>query len=278
MDEIPRPLRRWPAVLAAALLALAACPAVLAAWGSGTRVLVLGVDRRPGDVGRADTLLVVSPRPLGPGLVLLSIPRDTRVDIPGHGPGKINAAYALGGPVLARRAAEGLLGVRLHRVAVLDFAAVRAVVDALGCVTVDVDRTMRYRDPYQDLEIRLDPGRRCLDGEQALGYVRFRGDPEGDIARVARQRAFLRALVRQALSPRSWPRLPAAWSALRAHLEGDLTAADLLRLGAAGAAALVRGTAEATVPGRSRRIGGLSYWVADPAALAAEVERLLGRP
>lgn len=270
--------RRGAGRLLALVLILCLTPIGFAATAFGTRVLVLGVDARPGDPGRADVLLLLSPQPRRGGLVMLSIARDTRAQLPGHGRGKINAAFAHGGAPLTRRAVERLTGLAIPHVLVVDFRAVEAVVDALGCVPVHVDRPMHYVDPYQDLRIHLEPGPRCLRGEEALGYVRFRAEPLGDIARVRRQRAFLRALIRQALRPASWPRWPRVWRALAVHARGDLGPLDLARVAGACALAALLGTREETLPGRPATLGGVSYWLPDPQGVRAVVRDLFGGP
>ena len=273
----PQPARRrslWSRALLVVGIALALL-ITLVATAVGRPVLILGVDRRPGDVGRSDVLLLASPR-VTAGLRLLSIPRDTRVELPGRGTAKINAAYAYGGADLTRQTVSSLLEIPIEGYVVLDFEAVRAVVDALGGITVEVDKRMRYSDPYQDLVIDLEPGRQRLSGEQALGFVRYRSDARGDLARVERQRAFIGALVAELGKPSTWPRLPAAYHALRAHIETNLNDIELLRFGLACALTAQRGVAGETLPGRSATRGGASYWLHDPDATPAAVHQLLG--
>src|SRR5690606_32900071 len=175
--------RRRVRRLRAAFLVVLALVGLAVGWVAGTSgqaVLVLGVDRREGDRGRSDTMLLVVPRAFG-GLKLLSIPRDTRVELPGRGPGKINAAYAYDGPQASAEAVARLLDIPAPTPVVVDFQAAAAVVDAMGGITLTVERPMRYRDPYQDLVIDLEPGTQRLDGDRALGFVRFRSDAQGDI-------------------------------------------------------------------------------------------------
>ena len=101
-----------------------------------TNLLLIGADAGPGTgregPGRADALLLVRTDPGAHRIALLSIPRDLRVEIPGHGPDKINAAYALGGPALAIRVVESLTGLSVNHVVVVDFGSFPKVIDALG--------------------------------------------------------------------------------------------------------------------------------------------------
>ena len=129
--------RRRVRRLRAAFLVVLALVVLAVGWvagASGQAVLVLGVDRREGDRGRSDTMLLVVPRAFG-GLKLLSIPRDTRVELPGRGPGKINAAYAYDGPQASAEAVARLLDIPAPTPVVVDFQAAAAVVDAMGGIT-----------------------------------------------------------------------------------------------------------------------------------------------
>jgi len=259
------------------LLALLVTVTGFAAGWSGRAVLVLGVDRREGDRGRSDTMLLVVPRVFGGGLKLLSIPRDTRVELPGRGTAKINAAYAFDGPEASAQAVARLLDIPVPTTVVVDFTAVAAVVDAMGGVTLTIERPMRYRDPYQDLVIDLDAGTRRLDGEEALGYVRFRSDAQGDIGRTARQRVFVQAVLSQLLAPGGWRHLPAVYGAIRAHAETEMGPAALLGFGLSTALSALWGVEEAVVPGRTATVDGASYWLHDPEETAALVDRWFGR-
>ena len=128
---------------------------------------------------------------------MLSIPRDSRVKIDGHGWDKINHAYAYGGSKLSKSVVEKLLGIPIEYTVVMNFQGFVRMIDALGGVTIDVEKRMYYSDPYDDdrgLYIDLHPGVQKLNGKAAIEYVRYR-DEEGDIGRVARQQKFLTALL-----------------------------------------------------------------------------------
>jgi len=117
---------------------------------------------------------------------LLSVPRDTRVKIPGHGWDKINHAYANGGSQLSQKAVENLLGIPIDYYVTIDFAGFYKIVDAVGGVDVDVEKRMYYEDPYDELVIDIQPGMQHMNGKTAIQYVRYR-DSEGDIGRIERQ-------------------------------------------------------------------------------------------
>lgn len=173
--------------------------------------------------GLADTILLVRLDPQANRVVVLSIPRDTWVHLPGYGWHKVNAASPLGGPELMKEAVAQITGVRPERYVVVSLEALRALVDALGGVRVCVERPMRYRDTAAGLSIDLEPGCRVLKGEEAEGYLRFRKDALGDIGRIQRQQAFFHALKEQLLTPSGLLRLPRAVAAVEPYVETDLT-------------------------------------------------------
>lgn len=173
--------------------------------------------------GLADTILLVRLDPGANRVVVLSIPRDVWVNLPGHGWHKVNAASPLGGPDLMKEAVARITGVRADRYVVVSTEALRRGVDALGGVRVCVEKPMRYRDAAAGLEIDLEPGCQVLDGKKAEGYLRFRKDALGDIGRIQRQQTFFHALKEQALSPFGLLRLPRAVAAVEPYFRTDLS-------------------------------------------------------
>jgi LCP family protein required for cell wall assembly len=147
---------------------------------------------------RSDTILLLHVPANGGPTVLISIPRDSYVAIPGHSKNKINAAFSFGGPQLLARTVEGATGVQIDDYVEIGFGGFASVVDAVGGVTVCPTRS--YDDPKAKLKI----GKGCqpVDGTTALAYARARySDPRGDLGRVDRQREVLAAIVKKALSP-----------------------------------------------------------------------------
>ena len=158
------------------------------ASGDKTVVMLMGVDEREGDVGRSDTLMIATLDPKKKKAAILSIPRDTRVKIQGHGFDKINAAYAYGGHKLTQNTVENLLGVEMEHYVLINVNAFTKIIDAIGGVDINVEKRMYYEDPWDDnggLVINLYPGQQHMDGKTAITYVRYR-DEEGDIGRIAR--------------------------------------------------------------------------------------------
>ncbi len=179
--------------------------------GSGRNVLLVGSDSREGlsaaernrlgtgsDTGgaRTDSILVLHTGDDQP--TLLSIPRDSYVEIPGHGMNKINAAFSLGGPKLLAQTIEASTGLTIDGYMEIGFGGFAQVVDAVDGVHICVKNDMD--DPKA--HINLKKGCQTLDGKNALGYVRARySDPEGDLGRAARQRQFLGALMGKIATP-----------------------------------------------------------------------------
>jgi LCP family protein required for cell wall assembly len=144
---------------------------------------------------RSDVMMVVTIADDGKSASVISIPRDSWVNIPGHGMNKINAAFSFGGPPLAIQTIEQMTRVRIDHFAVIDFAGFQQMTDAAGGIDVNVG-TQSERDG-----VVVPAGPQHLDGAQALVYVRERKSlPGGDFDRVRREQNALRALVSSALS------------------------------------------------------------------------------
>lgn len=147
----------------------------------------------PGDVRggqRSDMIMLLRIDVGYTRATVVSIPRDSWVEVPGHGMAKVNASYASGGPPLLVRTVEGLTGIRVEHFAVIDFVGFQALTDSVGGIDVNVAAPTTFGT------LSLHAGRNHLDGAQALGYVRQRtGLPRGDLDRVQRHQNALRALL-----------------------------------------------------------------------------------
>jgi LCP family protein required for cell wall assembly len=154
---------------------------------------------------------------------VLSIPRDVFVRIPGYGWHLINQANKFGGPDLARQVVSNLTGVEIDGYVAVSVEAIRNGVDALGGITVCVEKPMQYKDTAAKLDINLQPGCQHLGGTQAEGYLRFRHDALGDIGRIQRQQTFFNALQQQILTPVGLWRIPQAIASVEQNIRTDLT-------------------------------------------------------
>jgi LCP family protein required for cell wall assembly len=212
-------------------------------------ILLLGTDgdrtAARADARRSDSILLLRTEPGRNRLSYLSIPRDLRVDIPGFGPYKINAAFQLGGPALAMRTVRALTGLQPNHVVMVDFADFRSVIDALGGVEVDVPKPIlsnRFDCPYKTQARcqqwqgwRFEKGRQTMDGRRALIYSRIREnrlDPaENDLTRGSRQQAVVDAMTDELVGFGTFLRLPFIGSDLAKPLTTDLSAGQLAQLG-----------------------------------------------
>ncbi|MGP1406681.1 LCP family protein [Selenomonas sp.] len=241
-------------------------------------IMIMGVDQREDDVGRSDTLMVTMIDPKKNQAALLSVPRDTRVKIKGHGYDKINAAYAYGGHKLSESTVEDLLGVRIDHYIIINTHSFQRIIDALGGIDINVEKRMYYEDPWDDdggLLIDLKPGMQHMNGKTAVTYVRYR-DEEGDIGRIERQQKFMKAVMEKVTSPAIVTRLPAVIKEVMGSIETDLSFRQLLEFAGTLKDAQKNGLKTDMVPGRPLYISEISYWIPDIVKLRQTVASTLG--
>ncbi|HKA66289.1 MAG TPA: LCP family protein [Solirubrobacterales bacterium] len=174
--------------------------------GAPENILILGSDKRANlkeDPGRSDTTILLRLDPERNAIAVMSIPRDLKVEIPGFGTEKFNAAYTYGGPKLTLRVVKELTGLPINHVVNVDFLGFVRAVDAIGCVYTDIDRRYFHSNvgvppSEQYSEINIQPGYQLLCGKKALEYVRYR-HTDTDLVRSARQQDFISS-ARQGIS------------------------------------------------------------------------------
>jgi LCP family protein required for cell wall assembly len=255
-------------------------------------ILVIGSDARPkgtheggasvvGEPSRSDTLMLI--RTGGFKNARLSIPRDTVVDIPGHGQDKINAALAIGGPALTITTVKRYLGIDINHVALVNFDNFPKFINALGGVNVQLSGCVRAEldggDKDGGTTINLHKGTNHLDGKHALGLARVRKNDcnpaEDDLDRAERQQRILAAIKGRMFAPSTFFRLPwVSWTAPKA-ITSDMSGPTLIGLAAALSAGgtpptrVLKPSGFATTPG-----GGSGLVVSDDEKRAA-VKRFL---
>ncbi len=230
-----------------------------------TTILVLGVDIREDDVGRSDTMMIATVDPKLDQASLLSVPRDTRVRITGHGYDKINAAFAYGGEPLSEKTVENFLGIDIDHYVIINTKSFVKIIDAIGGLDIDVEKRMYYEDPWDDdggLIIDLYPGMQHMDGKTAVTYVRYR-DSEGDIGRIHRQQKFMEACMDKIVSPEIVTKIPAVVREVLEAVDTDMTFRQLLEIAGALKVAQQNGLQTEMVPGYPLYIDGISYWIPD---------------
>ncbi|MEG6615173.1 LCP family protein [Peptococcaceae bacterium 1198_IL3148] len=228
-------------------------------------VLLLGMDARPGETkSRTDTMIFVSVDKETNRISMMSIPRDTRVEIPKHGYQKINSANVFGGPELASQVVSDLLGVPIDYYVLTNFNGFKDIVDAVGGLDYEVEQNMSYYDPMDGTRINLKKGMQHLDGDKALQYVRFRGYVNGDVDRAAHQQKFLKALAQEVLSPSSVTKLHKIVPSVSKNVETNLGVMEMASLAKAAKNLSNLEIVTQTLPGTFATIDGLSYWHVEP--------------
>ncbi|MCP3808011.1 LCP family protein [Paenibacillus sp. Lou8.1] len=207
-------------------------------WDGTERVniLLLGGDSRGEDSGRSDSVMVASIDPVTKKATLMSILRDTYVNIPGHGQSRLNAAFSYGGPDLTRQTVSDLLGIPIQYYVYTDFNGFIALVDSVDGIDLDVEKDMHYTskaDKHQ-FDIDLKKGMQHMDGKTALQYVRFRHDATSDFTRTERQRKFITELGGKIQSTSSLIKLPSILNSISPYIETNLSTTEMLQLASLG--------------------------------------------
>ena len=239
-------------------------------------ILLLGIDHAgPGDPGRSDSQILVRLDPQAKTISMLSLPRDLRWDIPGVGYNKLNAAYTYGGVKLAIKTFKSLTGLPINHFICIDFSGFWQVVDLLGGVYLPIDH--RYYNPASSdwKSINLQPGYQLVKAKQALNFVRFRHDQQGDFTRIARQQLFLREVQRQAERwSGDWPKVIAMVKAITQQSTTDLDSLkELLPIVNMALSLDTSHIYQVHVEGSTPTIGGVSYVAATRREITAAVGR-----
>jgi LCP family protein required for cell wall assembly len=248
---------------------------------SPSNILLIGVDgggaRAAG--GRADALVLVRTDPDHHRIAFLSIPRDLRVEIPGRGFDKINAAYADGEAALTVSTVENLLDLPVNHVAVVDFSTFPTLIDELGGITVNVPKPIvsnRFDCPFDSRAEcerwkgwRFEKGEQTMNGRRALVYSRIREnqlDPsESDLTRGGRQQQVVQAIADEVVSFGGYMRLPFIGDDVVRPLATDLSATQLLELGWVKFRAADDATLRCRLGGEPTELDGIFYLVASEA-------------
>lgn len=237
-------------------------------------VLIVGCDEVENH-GRADTIVFLSISPKTKDALILSIPRDTRVEIPGRGMDKINHAYAFGGEKLLSKTVSQFLDEPLHFYAVVDFEGFVSIIDELGGVEIDIEKEMHYVDKAGGVDINLFPGKQILNGKKALDYIRFRYDKLGDLGRIKRQQKLAMALIYKIMNFNSIAKIPVLTEGVKGFIETNINVQDAIVL-----ANLFKGVNQdkfklETVQSQPVYIKGISYLEPDIEEVRKRVKSLI---
>lgn len=230
--------------------------------------LLLGGDARGKEKPRTDTVIIAHVDCKKKKAVLISIPRDMRVQIPGKSKARVNAAYAYGGVSSTVKTVENFIDLPIHHYATIDFRGFEKIVDALGGIDIYLEEPLIDRKT----KFGIPAGKQKFDGERALNYVRFRRDARGDFGRIERQQKFLKAVMSKALSFGSIIRMPRLIKIFTENAQTDLSASEILKYTRVARAVKKEDVEMVMLPGSSKSIGGASYVIPDEEKIADIIE------
>lgn len=245
--------------------------------GRGTvNVLVVGLDDVRGS-SRTDTIALAIFDEANTSLKIASIPRDSRVEIPGRSLDKINHAYVYGGIDLLSETIEKLTGLTVDYFVKVNYKTFPKLIDLIGGIDIDVDKKLVYRDRSAKLFINIPKGRQHMDGKTALGYVRFRNDQLGDIGRVKRQQKFMNTVIDKLRSPDIIPKIPSLIDEVVEAVDTDLTTFEALRLLKFANSLSPERIKMFMAPGKSGFSKNISYWLLDNDAFLQELSSVISQ-
>lgn len=214
--------------------------------------------------GLSDTMMLIRFDPVSKRIVVLGIPRDTKVEVNGRSM-KINAVDQESGiGQTAKVVSNTLGGVEIDRYVRLNNFGLENLIDTLGGLTLTVPKDMKYQDDSQHFYVNLKAGKQHLDGKKLMGYLRFRKDANGDVGRMQRQQGALRAMMEQWVTPINVARIPQLMSMVQKQVDTNLNVEEIIALGGFSASHGKNKIQSMMLPGDYNGDGkrGTSYWLA----------------
>lgn len=247
--------------------------------GKPINILFMGIDARDTKSNsRSDTMILASIDPGTDKVVMISIPRDTRIKNSAGKYDKINSINLVDGPEAACDKVGELLNVPVDYYVITNFAGFGDIVDALGGVHINIESNMyHYDDEYPELTINLKKGYQYLNGQQALAFVRYRGGPTADIGRTENQQKFIKALAAEMMQSKTILRLPQLIPELYKNVRTNLPLKDMIYLANMANKLDLANLSAQTLPGYFYHDSstGASYWEADQEIASRLVDSLL---
>ncbi len=233
-------------------------------------ILIFGVDspdKEKSNHSRSDSIMLLTMDSKKERPTMISIPRDTRVKIPGRKNfDKINHAHAYGGPELLVKTVEEFLEIDITYYVRINYNAVIEVVDALGGVEIDVPMNMKYSDPYATppLNIDLKKGLQTLNGKQSVEFMRFRkGYANQDLGRIEAQQQFIKALLDTAISPSTILKVPELIDIAYRNVDTNISKSKMASLGMMATSINTENIVKLTLDGVPKTINGISYYAVE---------------
>lgn len=239
-------------------------------------LLLLGVDQRDKEIGRSDTMIYTVVRPIDGAILMVSIPRDTYVDIVGkttksgsQWKDKITHAYAFGGAKMSVETVEKFFGATVNHYATINFKGFRDVIDAMGGISLPITEDLVNDDPDHEKFV-VKAGKDVYNGTEALNYVRYREDAGGDTSRAGRHQVFLNAIMNKASNVSQWTKIPHLIDIMGSNFSTDLTPDHMIDLAKSMLQSDNRTIYSHTLKGDGHRLknGGAWYYFADEDDLA----------
>lgn len=220
--------------------------------------MLFGVDKTEDEkYGRSDSIMLALIKPETMELMIISIPRDTYINIPNHGFNKLNSSFQLGGPDLTKETIEQWLNIEITDTVCIDYANFEKLIDLIGGIEIYVDRRMVHSD------FTLEEGLQTLSGKEALGYVRFRKSVDGrhdsDYKRTERQRQVLSTILDELLKTRSFSESFVLLRSLLNTVDTTLSMQQILTYGHHFSEFSSENIKTASFKGEGIRRGGLWY-------------------
>ena len=225
-------------------------------------ILLFGVDARGAEQGRADMIMYTVVRPADGDMLMISIPRDSYVELVGRDThDKINHAYAFGGAGMAMDTVEKFLDAPVQHYATINFEGFMAVVDEMGGISLPIEKDIENNDPNHEYFF-IKGGQSTYNGQDALNYMRYREDAGGDVSRTGRHQQFINALVNKATGIKQWSKIPEMIDIMGNNFSTDLRPNQITQLVQSMLQADTRRTYTYSLTGEGRRLteGGAWYY------------------
>ena len=256
-------------------------------------ILLLGMDIGDAEntsnssARRTDTMMMINYNPRTDNINVVSIPRDTLIEVENATDGKgnkipywkINAAYVLGGEEEVIEQVQNLLDVKINYLVEIDYAAFRNLIDAIGGVEMYIDRDMYYDDDAQDLHIHFNKGETVLlDGQKAEEFFRWRknndgtGLADGDLGRIKNQQKFISAVIEKCTNPMIITQVPDILKSIKENVVTNMSGTDMIKYGLKMISN--SGISMNTLQGYNEKIYGQDFLVADPSYNQSLIESL----
>lgn len=220
----------------------------------GVNLLVLALDQGEGvRAKRSDTMMVATINPETNQASFISIPRDLYLKYPDGKFRRVDAAYRIGSAKLATEMVSNFFGIPIDSHLVVDYEGLKEIVDLMGGVQLTVKKRLQYTDEVSELEVDIKPGTQTLSGEEAIDYLRYRGN-QSNFQRIDRQQKLLEALLQEVVTVENWSQLKSLIDKGYKFMKTNLSLKDMYNLGKTLWGLGMDDFDMATIPGKPARV------------------------